>query len=106
MTIHCADLEQFQREVVDHGGPVVVDFAARWCGPCKALAPVLAGLSRDHAGRIKVVTVDVDQAPEIAQAYGVRSMPTLIAFRGGRPVGQLVGFSGRAPVEKLFAGLS
>ena len=97
---------EFRRLVLAADGPVVVNFTAAWCAPCRHLSPVLADLAREHAGRVHVAVVDVEQAPDLAQAYRVTSMPTLIAFRGGQVVAHMVGFGGRATVQKLFDELS
>ncbi len=86
--------------------PVVVDFTAAWCAPCRVLAPLLDELAGRHAGQVRVAVVNVEVAPELAQAYRVTAMPTLLAFHRGQVVRQTVGFSGRGPVEKLFEQLA
>jgi thioredoxin 1 len=73
------------------GLPVLVDFTADWCAPCRMVAPVLAEIAHERQGLLKVVTLDVDRNPETQAAYGVLSMPTLMVFRGGEPVKSLVG---------------
>ena len=83
--------ETFAAEVLAEQGPVLVDFTADWCPPCRMIAPVLAEVAREQAGRLKVVTLDVDVNPGTQSAYGVLSMPTLILFQGGEPVKSLVG---------------
>jgi thioredoxin 1 len=95
----------FEAEVLASPTPVVVEFTARWCAPCRRLEPVLRELASRHAGQVKLVVVDVEVMPDLAQAYRVSAMPTLLGFRGGAVVAQQVGFSGRAAVERLFAEL-
>ena len=98
----------FQRDIVDASAttPVVVDFWAPWCGPCRALGPILEKLEREYAGRFKLVKVNSDENQELAAAFNVRSIPYVLAFRGGKPVAQFVGAlpegQVRAFVEKLF----
>ena len=100
-----ADDLSFASEVLDAEGPVLVDFTARWCPPCKALEPVLDGIADENVGRIKVVAVDIDDAPITANRYGVRGAPTVIAFRDGerraQHVGDLEGEAARAPGRRL-----
>ncbi|PJE97055.1 thioredoxin [Streptomyces carminius] len=81
----------FAGEVLAAEGPVLVQFTARWCGSCRMIAPVLAEVAREEAGRLKVVQLDVDANPETAVAYGVLSVPTLLVLRAGEPVRSLVG---------------
>ncbi|MCF3122833.1 thioredoxin [Streptomyces arenae] len=71
--------------------PVLVEFTADWCGPCRQLAPVLSELAREEADRVKIVQLDVDRSPETAIAYKVLAAPTMIVFRGGEPVKRMVG---------------
>jgi len=84
--------------------PVVVDFYADWCGPCKMMAPVLDDLARERAGELLVVKVNSDQNPVSPQHYGVRGIPTLVVFRDGREVGRQVGFAPKARVAALIDG--
>jgi len=81
----------FDREVLEAKGLVLVDFWATWCPPCRRLAPTLDALAADYDGRLTVAKVDVDENPELAQRYGVQSIPTLILFRDGRPVDKRLG---------------
>ncbi len=83
--------DEFEQEVLRAAEPVLVDFFATWCGPCRALAPTLDELAIDLAGRARVVKVDVDQAPELARQHDVSSIPCLVVFKGGREVGRIVG---------------
>lgn len=82
----------FEREVVQSAQPVVVDFWADWCQPCKMLAPVLDKVAASYGGRLKVVKLNVDQNQDVAQKYGVMSIPNLIFFKGGSVVNQAVGY--------------
>ncbi|MDQ1036055.1 thioredoxin 1 [Streptomyces sp. V3I8] len=81
----------FEAEVIGAELPVLVEFTADWCPPCRQIAPVLSAVAAEHAGRLKVVQLDVDTNPETTNAYRVLSMPTLMVFRGGRPVKSMVG---------------
>lgn len=81
----------FEAEVLKSKEPVLVDFFAEWCGPCKAMAPALEQVASEMAGKLKVVKVDVDQNPGITQKYRIQAMPTLIMFNGGQEVNRNVG---------------
>lgn len=83
-------------------GVTAVDFTAAWCGPCKAMEPILDGLATEYRGRVRVVAVDVDDEPAIAQRFDVRSMPTLVVIRDGREVGRVVGSRPRAFVSGVL----
>ena len=89
---------EFEREVLQAEGLVLVDFWAAWCPPCRRLAPTLDGLAAEYEGRLSVVKVDVDENPELAQRYGIQSIPTLILFRDGRAVDKRLG---ALPKEEL-----
>jgi thioredoxin 1 len=81
----------FATEVLQSPLPVLVDFWAAWCGPCRAVAPTVEALASEYAGKLKVVKLDVDESGDVAGQYGVQSIPTLILFKGGQPVERLVG---------------
>ena len=90
----------FEQEVINSSTPVLVDFWATWCGPCGMLAPVISQVAQKYAGKVKVGKVDVDEAPELAESFGVSSIPTLILFKDGQAVAQRVG---GAPVGVIEA---
>ena len=81
----------FEQDVLNSAEPVVVDFWAEWCGPCKQIAPALEEIASELKGKVKVVKINVDENPGVASQYGIRSIPTLLAFKGGERVDQKVG---------------
>ena len=81
----------FEAEVLNSKTPVLIDFFAEWCGPCKMMAPVLDEVARDYAGQLKVVKVDVDESQDVAAKYRIQSIPTLMVFKGGQEVDRVVG---------------
>lgn len=92
----------FQSEVIDSDVPVLVDFWAVWCGPCRTIAPVVEELAGEYAGKLKVGKLDVDNNPEVSMKFGVRSIPTLMIFKKGQVVEQIVGaLPKRSLVEKI-----
>lgn len=93
---------EFQSKVLDAEQPVLVDFFATWCGPCKMLAPTLDAVAAEVADRAKVYKVDVDQSPDVAAKYGVMSVPTLILFKDGQPARQMVGAQPKPALLSLF----
>ncbi|MEZ4816084.1 MAG: thioredoxin [Bdellovibrionota bacterium] len=92
----------FESEVLSSATPVLVDFWATWCGPCRALAPKLEELSGTYDGKVKFVKMDVDQNPETAGRFGVRGIPTLIFFKNGQMVDQLVGNQPKEVIENIL----
>ena len=89
----------FQSEVIDSPKPVLVDFWATWCGPCRMLAPIINEIAKDYDGRVKVAAVDVDSAPSLAERYKVEALPTVMMFRGGKVVDQFVGLRSKREIQ-------
>ncbi len=98
--------DTFAGEVEQTQGLTIVDFWATWCGPCRVLSPILEQVARDRAGEVKVVKVDVDENVRTASRFNIRSMPTLLFFKDGQPVGQIVGAVPRAHIDQAIAQLT
>ena len=81
----------FEQEVINSNEPVLVDFWATWCGPCKLIAPAIEELAKEYEGKVKVGKLDIDANPTVPTQYGIRSIPTLLVFKGGKMVEQIVG---------------
>jgi thioredoxin 1 len=92
----------FDAEVIQSDVPVLVDFSATWCGPCKAIAPLVGQLADEYQGKIKVGTIDIDDSPGIAQRFGIRGVPTLYVFKGGEVVGKMVGAAPKQNIAQLM----
>ena len=94
--------ESFENEVLQAEMPVLVDFFATWCGPCKMLAPTLDELESEYEGKVKFVKVDIDQEPELTMGYGVMSVPTLMLFKDGKPSAASVGVRPKDELEAFI----
>ena len=93
---------EFQEKVLDSAIPVLVDFTAVWCGPCRMVGPLVDEIAQERAGQVAVYKLDVDANPTVAARYRVNSIPNLILFKGGKVAGQLVGARPKAEIEALL----
>jgi thioredoxin 1 len=97
----------FDSEVINSDVPVLVDFWAPWCGPCRAIAPIVEGLAETYKGRVKVTKLNVDDNPKVATQFGIRGIPTVLVFKGGKLANQLVGAppNAKAKLTELVEGV-
>jgi thioredoxin 1 len=91
---------QFDTEVLGSETPVIVDFWAEWCGPCRAVSPILEQIAEEREGNLRVVKVNIDEEPELQQRYGIMSIPTILLFEGGEPTAAAVGAQPKRMLER------
>ena len=96
----------FDAEVLQSDKPVVVDFSATWCGPCRQLSPIIEELAKEYAGKVKVGKVDIDKSQDLAAKYDIMSVPTVLFFKGGNKVDSLVGLNPKNSYKTKLDGLS
>ena len=97
-----ATSQNFPAEVIGSGQPVLVDFWAEWCGPCKMIAPVLDELATEYAGKAKIAKVNIDDHQDLAVQFGIQSIPTLLVFKGGQVVNQSVGAKPKGALKQVL----
>ncbi|MCS6954967.1 MAG: thioredoxin [Candidatus Calescibacterium sp.] len=102
MTVIYADQHTFDKEVLNSSIPVLVDFWAPWCMPCKMLEPIFEEVSKEYQGRIKFVKVNTDESVDVAQRYYITGIPTLMFFKEGKPVNTIVGFVSKKELTKFI----
>lgn len=100
-TLSATDLN-FDELVLQSDVPVLVDFTATWCGPCRQIAPLVDQLADEYQGKAKVTKLDIDESPGVASRYGIRGVPTLLMFKGGELVGQRVGAAPKSAIAELI----
>lgn len=96
------NLDNFENEVINSEIPVLVDFWATWCGPCRMIAPIIEEIAEEYAGKIKVGKVNVDEQEELAIKFGISSIPTLLLFKNGQVVKKTLGYMPKDAVEKFI----
>ena len=94
--------ENFENEVLNSDKPVLVDFWAQWCGPCRMLGSIIEEIANDYEGKVKVGKVNVDEQPNLASKYGIASIPTVIVFKNGKPEKTLVGLRSKNEIENMI----
>lgn len=103
-TVHVTD-DNFEEEVLNSELPVLVDFWAEWCGPCRALGPTLEEIAADYEGRVKIAKLNVDENPKRAQAFGIRAIPTMIMFKEGSPGDRIMGALPKKHITDVIDGV-
>ena len=101
MAQHFTD-QDYKKEVLESSIPVMVDFYAEWCGPCKQMAPIVDDLAKQYEGKVKIGKIDVDANPETPQMYGVQSIPTFVLIKGGEVVNKFTGARSKDDVEEML----
>ena len=96
--------QSFQADVLGASGPVLVDFWAEWCGPCRMIAPALEEISNELGDKVSVVKINIDENPETPGRYGVRGIPTMLLFKDGQPIAQKVGAAPRSQIQQWLEG--
>ena len=92
--------ESFEKDVLQAAGPVLVDFWAEWCGPCKQIAPALEQIAEELGGKVTIAKLNIEESPTTPSRYGVRGIPTMLLFKGGQPVAQKVGAAPRSQIQQ------
>ena len=96
--------QSFQADVLDADKPVLVDFWAEWCGPCRMIAPALEEIAGELSDKVSIVKINIDENPDTPGRYGVRGIPTMLLFKGGQPVAQKVGAAPRSHIQQWLEG--
>ncbi len=96
------DQDSFQKTVLESQKPVLVDFWAPWCGPCRAVAPIVEELAKEYSGKAGFAKVNVDDSPFVASSYGIMSIPTIMIFKNGKPAEQVIGYKPKDELKKLL----
>lgn len=102
MAVVTINKDNFKKEVLEASEPVLLDFWAPWCGPCRMLSPVVDEVAEERAGQVKVGKINVDEEPDLANEFGVMSIPTLVVMKNGQPTGSSVGLQSKKQVEALL----
>ena len=97
--------QNFQSEVLEAGQPAIIDFWAEWCAPCRQIAPIISALASEYGDQVKIVKMDIDANPSTPGQYGVRAIPTILAFKDGEVVEQITGARPRSDFENMVKGL-
>ncbi len=100
--VHAVNDLNFDAEVLESDVPVLVDFSATWCGPCKQIAPLVDQLANEYEGKVKVTKLDIDESPGTASKFGIRGVPTLMVFKGGEMVAQHIGAAPKTTIAQLM----